>query len=117
MPAPLRRVVITGLGLLPPLGSDREAIWAALLAGKSGIRRVTQFEPNGLPCQIAGEIPDYQPEDHFPAKEARRLSRASQVAMVAARKAMTDSGLPLPLAPPERVGGRVGPAVGGGGGG
>src|SRR3990170_524876 len=113
MPDSLRRVVITGLGLLTPLGSDREAIWAALLAGKSGIRRVTQFEPDGLPCQIAGEIPDYQPEDHFPAKEARRLSRASQVAMVAARKAMTDSGLPVPLARPERVGVYFGTAIGG----
>ncbi|OGO12705.1 MAG: beta-ketoacyl-[acyl-carrier-protein] synthase II [Chloroflexi bacterium RBG_13_66_10] len=108
-----RRVVITGLGLLTPLGSDLETVWADLLAGKSGIRRVTQFSPDGLPCQIAGEIPDYKPEDHFPAKEVRRLSRASQVAMVAARKAVADSRLPLPLVKPERVGVYFGTAIGG----
>jgi 3-oxoacyl-[acyl-carrier-protein] synthase II len=113
MPAIYRRVVITGLGLLTPLGSDLETVWADLLAGKSGIRRVTQFSPDGLPCQIAGEIPDYKPEDHFPAKEVRRLSRASQVAMVAARKAVADSRLPLPLVKPERVGVYFGTAIGG----
>jgi beta-ketoacyl-acyl-carrier-protein synthase II len=107
------RVVITGIGLVTPLGSDVETVWAALLAGKSGIRRVTQFRPDGLPCQIAGEIPDYQPEDHFPAKEARRLSRASQVAMVAARKAVADSGLSIPPSDPERVGVYFGTAIGG----
>jgi beta-ketoacyl-acyl-carrier-protein synthase II len=113
MEAVPRRVVITGLGLLTPLGSDLEAVWAALLAGRSGIRRVTQFEPNGLPCQIAGEIPDYVPEDHFPAKEIRRLSRASQVAMVAARKAVADAHLSAPFSNPERVGVYFGTAIGG----
>jgi beta-ketoacyl-acyl-carrier-protein synthase II len=113
MAAVSRRVVITGLGLLTPLGSDLETVWAALLAGKSGIRRVTQFEPNGLPCQIAGEIPDYVPEEHFPAKEVRRLSRASQVAMVAARKAVADAHLSAPFGNPERVGVYFGTAIGG----
>ncbi len=108
-----RRVVITGLGLLTPLGSDLEAVWASLLAGRSGIRRITQFETNGLPCQIAGEIPDYTPEDHFPAKEVRRLSRASQVAIVAARKAVADARLPSPFGSPERVGVYFGTAIGG----
>jgi beta-ketoacyl-acyl-carrier-protein synthase II len=113
MAAVPRRVVITGLGLLTPLGSDLESVWASLLAGRSGIRRVTQFEPNGLPCQIAGEIPDYVPEDHFPAKEVRRLSRASQVAIVAARSAVANAHLTVPLANPERVGVYFGTAIGG----
>jgi 3-oxoacyl-[acyl-carrier-protein] synthase II len=67
------RVAITGLGLLTPLGSDLDSIWEALIAGKSGVRRITQFDASDLPCQIAGEIPDYQPEDYMPMKEARRL--------------------------------------------
>jgi beta-ketoacyl-acyl-carrier-protein synthase II len=108
-----RRVVVTGLGLLTPLGSDLQEVWAALLQGRSGIRRVTHFDPEGLPCQIAGEIPDYRPEDHFPAKEARRISRASQVALVAARKAVADAGLSVPFTDAERVGVYFGTAIGG----
>jgi beta-ketoacyl-acyl-carrier-protein synthase II len=95
------------------LGSELNEVWAALLAGRSGIRRVTQFVPDSLPCQIAGEIPDYRPEDHFPAKEARRIARASQVALVAARKAMADSGLATPFSDAERVGVYFGTAIGG----
>lgn len=107
------RVVITGLGLVTPLGLNLDEIWQDLLAGRSGIRRVTQFDASGLPCQIAGELPDYRHEDHFPAKEARRLSRCSQIALVAAQKAVADAGLPLPLPDPERVGVYFGTGMGG----
>ncbi|MEW6566980.1 MAG: beta-ketoacyl-ACP synthase II [Chloroflexota bacterium] len=107
------RVVITGLGLVTPLGLDLNQIWQALLGGRSGIRRVTQFDASGLPCQIAGELTEYQPEDYFPAKEARRLSRCSQIALVAAQKAATDAGLITPFPHPERVGVYFGTAMGG----
>ncbi len=108
-----RRVVVTGLGLITPLGSEVEAVWQALLAGRSGIRRITLFDPSGLRCQIAGEIPDFDPLQHFPAKEARRMARATQIALVAARKALQDSGLPTPMPQPERVGVYFGTAIGG----
>jgi beta-ketoacyl-acyl-carrier-protein synthase II len=108
-----RRVVITGLGLVTPLGQGVETVWAALLAGKSGVRRISQFRADDMPCQIAGEIPDFDPEAFVSAKEARRMSRASQVAFAAAVMAVADSRLPLPLPDPERVGVVFGTAIGG----
>ncbi len=107
------RVVITGLGLITPLGSELEQVWQRLLRGESGIRRVTQFDPAGLPCQIAGELPDFRPEDYVPAKEARRMARAAQVALAASIRAVADARLPSPLPDPERVGVYFGTAIGG----
>jgi beta-ketoacyl-acyl-carrier-protein synthase II len=108
-----RRVVITGMGVVTPLGSGLEKFWQALLAGKSGIRKITQFDASDLPCRIAGEIPDFRPEDHMPAKEARRMSRASQISLVAFQEAVDDSGLPTPFPEPERLGVSMGTAIGG----
>ncbi len=107
------RVVITGIGVVTPIGSQLDVFWQALLAGKSGVRRITQFDPSALPCQIAGEIPDFEPTDYMPMKEARRMSRASQVALATAMKAVDDAGLQLPLPDPERVGVCFGTAIGG----
>jgi 3-oxoacyl-[acyl-carrier-protein] synthase II len=108
-----KRVVITGLGVITPLGNELEVFWDALLAGKSGIRRITQFDPEGLPCQIAGEIPEFEPTDFLQAKHARRMSRASQIMFAATRIAMEDSGLAFPFPEPERVGVYFGTAIGG----
>jgi 3-oxoacyl-[acyl-carrier-protein] synthase II len=110
---PARRVAVTGLGVVTPLGSRLSEFWDHLLAGHSGIRRITQFDPTGLPCQIAGEIPDFDPTEFLPAKEARRMSRASQVALAAAHRALADSGLPTPLRDPERAAVSFGTAMGG----
>ena len=110
---PTVRVAVTGLGVITALGSHVSEFWDNLLAGRSGIRRVTQFDPAGLPCQIAGEIPDFDPTEFVAAKEARRMSRASQVALGAAHRAIADSGLPAPFANPERVGVSFGTAIGG----
>lgn len=107
------RVVITGIGWLTPLGLEVDAVWQALLAGRSGIRRITQFDPTDLPCQIAGELWDFQPEDHLPAREARRLSRCSLIALVAADRALGDAGLTIPPDERERVGVYFGTAIGG----
>ena len=112
-PSSQTRVVITGLGVITPIGSDLDTFWQALLDGKSGIRRITQFNAEDLPCQIAGEIPDFDPTDHMLAKYARRMSRSSQLAQVTAKKAMADSELPNPLPDPERVGVYFGTAIGG----
>jgi beta-ketoacyl-acyl-carrier-protein synthase II len=99
--------------MVTPLGSDKEAVWQALLEGRSGIRRITQFDASGLPCQIAGEIPDFDPTDHFSFKDARRMARVTQIAIVAARKAVQDAGLPAPLNQPQRAGVYFGTAIGG----
>jgi 3-oxoacyl-[acyl-carrier-protein] synthase II len=107
------RVAVTGVGVITPLGSAIQEFWGHLLAGHSGIRRITRFDPSDLPCQIAGEIPEFDPTEFIPAKEARRMSRASQLALGAAHRALTDSALPLPLRDPERVGVSFGTAIGG----
>jgi 3-oxoacyl-[acyl-carrier-protein] synthase II len=107
------RVAITGIGVLTPIGSDLATFWDALIRGQSGVRRITQFDASDLPCQIAGEILDYRPEDYMPLKEARRLSRASQFGLAVAQKAISDSGLKIPFVNPERVGVYFGTAIGG----
>lgn len=107
------RVVITGLGVITALSSELEDFWQSLLEGKSGVRRVTGFDPDGLPCKIAGEIPDFRPEDYMAAKHARRISRASQIALAAAQKAVNDSGLTIPFKNPEGAGVYFGTAIGG----
>ncbi len=108
-----RRVVITGLGVVTVVGSELESFWSALLSGQSGIRRITQFDPAGLPCQIAGELPNFKPSDYFSAKEARRMARSSQISLAAAVLASQDAGLEVPVPNPERVGVYIGTAVGG----
>lgn len=108
-----RRVVITGVGAVTPLGTGVEKLWQGLLAGRSGIRKIERFDASGLPCQIAGEIPDFVTTDHIPAKEARRMSRASQIALAAIQMAVENAGLEEPLANNERIGVSLGTAVGG----
>jgi len=110
---PSRRVAITGLGVITALGSHVPEFWDHLLAGHSGVRRITRFDPANLPCQIAAEIQDFDPTEFIPAKEARRMSRASQLALGAALRAAADSGLPRPFTDPERVGVSFGTAIGG----
>ena len=108
-----RRVVISGLGAITPLGSTIDGIWNNLLAGHSGIRKITQFDASGLPCQIAGEIPDFDPTDYIDKKEARRLARSAQIALAAAKTAVEDAGLPATMPEPERAAVYFGTGVGG----
>jgi 3-oxoacyl-(acyl-carrier-protein) synthase len=75
-------------------------VLASTAGGEIRIRKITQFDASDLPCRIAGEIPDFRPEDHMPAKEARRMSRASQISLVAFQEAVDDSGLPTPFPEP-----------------
>jgi 3-oxoacyl-[acyl-carrier-protein] synthase II len=108
-----RRVVITGIGLITCLGQEVETVWQALLDGKSGIRRISSFDPGDLPCRIAGEIPEFDPTDFMPAKEARRMARNSQMALGTAIMAVEDAELAPSLNDPERVGVYFGTAIGG----
>ncbi|HET7558435.1 MAG TPA: beta-ketoacyl-ACP synthase II [Limnochordia bacterium] len=91
-----RRVVITGVGLLTPLGEGTEPTWRALAAGRSGISRIERFDTAGFPVQIGGEVKGFAPEAYFSAeqkKEARRTDRYTQFAVAAARFAVSDAGL------------------------
>ncbi len=108
-----RRVVITGMGVLTPLGLSLAETWENAKAGKSGVTRITQFDASAMPTQIAGELKGFKPEAYMPAKEARRMARCSQVALAATQQALADAGLTLPLANPERVGVAVGVGMGG----
>ncbi|GAB4534523.1 MAG: beta-ketoacyl-ACP synthase II [Anaerolineales bacterium] len=107
------RVVITGMGAVTPLGASLHAFWEGLLAGRSGIRRITRFDSTDLPCQIAGEVPDFNATDYLPGKDARRLPRSAQLAFGAARQALDDSGLHLPLVDGTRGSVIFGTAMGG----
>jgi 3-oxoacyl-[acyl-carrier-protein] synthase II len=107
------RVVITGLGAVSPLGNSVDKLWEGLIQGRSGIRRITQFDASELPCQIAGEIPDFDPEDYMERKEARRIPRSAQIALASALQAMCDASLPVTMPEPERAGVIFGTSVGG----
>lgn len=108
-----KRVVITGMGVVSVLGTGLPAFWDGLVNGRSGIRRITQFDPSPYPCQIAGEVPDFVPENFMDRKEARRVPRSAQMGFAAAKLAVEDSGLPTPLPEPERSGIVFGTAIGG----
>src|SRR5260221_13022398 len=89
-----RRVVVTGIGVVTPLGSQFDSFWNALLAGQCGIRKITLFDTTGFDCQIAAEVKDFDPLPHFPsAKEVRRTDRFTQFGVSAGHLALLDSGL------------------------
>lgn len=107
------RVVVTGIGSITPLGNSVTQLWQGLLAGRSGIRRITQFDASDLPCQIAGEIPDFKPEDFVDRKVARRFPRSAQIALASAVQAVDDARLSDTMPNPERSGVIFGTAIGG----
>ncbi|MEB0201251.1 beta-ketoacyl-ACP synthase II [Cryobacterium sp. 5I3] len=86
------RVVITGLGALTPLGNTWRETWSGLTNGRSGVARITQFDPSGLPTRIAGEVKNFIASERMPFKQAKRATRASQLAIAAAREAVQDAG-------------------------
>ncbi|MCS7260337.1 MAG: beta-ketoacyl-ACP synthase II [Anaerolineae bacterium] len=108
-----KRVVITGLGAVTPLGHDVPSTWEALKAGRSGIRRITSFDPSNLATQFAGEVVDFDPLKYFDRREARRMDRVTQFAIVAADEALADSGLLNAPINKDRIGVVVSSAVGG----
>ena len=87
-----RRVVVTGLGILSPVGNTVPEAWNSVLAGKSGITRVTRFDASRLSCQIAGEVKDFDVSKYLSAKEARRMDRFIHFGMAAGLQAWKDSG-------------------------
>jgi 3-oxoacyl-[acyl-carrier-protein] synthase II len=108
-----RRVVITGLGIVSPLGIGVDENWRALLAGRSGIGRITQFDATGFPSQIAGEVKDFDPAKFMSEKEARRMDRFIQLGVVAGMEAFKDSGVQVTETNAERIGVDMGSGIGG----
>jgi 3-oxoacyl-[acyl-carrier-protein] synthase II len=107
----MRRVAVTGLGAVTPLGLDAQSSWEAAVAGRSGVGFIESFDATGFPVRIAAEVRGFEPETVVPAKEARRLERNVVLAVGAAREAWDDAGVGEP--DPSRVGIVVGSAIGG----
>lgn len=108
-----RRVVVTGMGAITPVGNDVASAWEALKAGQSGITRITQFDPSELETQFAGEVKGFEADERFGRKEARRMDRVTHFAMEACNQAIVDSGLLENGTDRNRVGVVVSSAVGG----
>lgn len=109
----MRRVVVTGVGVVSPLGTGNRKNWEALIAGVSGIGRITRFDVSDCPVQIAGEVRDFNPEDFIEKKEIKKMDLFIQYALAAAQFAMEDSGLQVTEENAERVGVLVGAGLGG----
>ena len=108
-----KRVVITGMGVLSPLGETVEEYWDALVQGRSGIGPMTLCDPTGFPCRIAGEVTSFDPASYMDGKEARRMARFSQLAVASAVRAMEHSGLNGSNMDPEEAGVLMGNGNGG----
>ncbi|HEX2222415.1 MAG TPA: beta-ketoacyl-[acyl-carrier-protein] synthase family protein [Candidatus Limnocylindria bacterium] len=108
-----RRVVVTGIGAVTPVGTGRAALWRGVMSGRSAIRRIDRFDPEPFPSRVAAQIDDFVAADHLDARRARRLDRFSQLAVAAARLAAEDARLPAPNGDAGRVGVFIGSALGG----
>ena len=109
-----KRVVVTGIGVVTPLGQGANTFWGYLLAGQCGIDSISAFDTEGFPCTIAGEVKDFDPTPAFPSpKEVRRTDRFSQFGIHAGWQALNDSGLDLAKANRDRVGAFIGSGIGG----
>jgi len=108
-----RRVVITGIGVISPIGNQIDEFWNSLIEGKSGIDLITQFDTSEYPAKIAGEVKGFDPTAFIEKKEARRLDRFTQFAIAAAKMALEDAKLTIDDSNAERVGVYIGSGIGG----
>ena len=88
-----RRVVVTGLGMLSPVGNDVESSWTNILAGKSGIAPITSFDSSAFSTQFAGEVKNFNVEQYIPKKETKKMDRFIQLGIAAGKQALVDSGI------------------------
>lgn len=112
----MRRIVVTGLGMVTPVGNDVQSSWKAILEGKSGVGPITRFDPKDFGSQIAAEVKDFDPTKYLPPKEARRFDRFVTYGVAAAIQAFTDSGLSYDesnVSEAERAGVMIGSGIGG----
>ncbi len=108
-----KRVVVTGLGIISPVGTGLEQFWTSLTGGVSGIRRITRFDATNFSTQIAGEVVDFDPAEYMDKKEARRMDRFTQFAVAASGMAIEDANLDLETADRDRIGVILGSGIGG----
>jgi 3-oxoacyl-[acyl-carrier-protein] synthase II len=108
-----RRVVVTGLGVVSPVGIGVQPAWSNLIAGKSGITRITKFDPSNFSSQVAGEVKNFDVSQYLPAKEARRMDTFIQYGLAAAIEAVKDSGIEATEENAERIGVSIGSGIGG----
>src|SRR5512134_3628453 len=108
-----RRVVVTGVGMITPVGNDTETTWEGLINGKSGIGPITQFEDKAIPCQIAGEVKGFEPETYIEPKEIKKMDRFIHLALGASQMAMDTAGLKITPETTDRIGVMVGAGMGG----
>lgn len=108
-----KRVVVTGLGAVTPIGIGKDEFWKALLAGKSGIGKITRFDASEYTTQIAGEVKDFDPANYIDKKEAKRMDRFTQFAVAASKMAFEDSGINLETEDRTRIGTMIGTGIGG----
>ena len=109
----MRRVVVTGIGMVSPLGNDAKTSWENALAGKSGVSKITQFDASAFGSQIAGEVKGFEVEKYLPAKEARRFDRFIHFGVAAGLMALEDSGLVIDDELALRAGCAIGSGIGG----
>jgi 3-oxoacyl-[acyl-carrier-protein] synthase II len=108
-----RRVVITGLGVVAPNGIGKDELWKSLKEGKSGINKITRFDASSYPCQVAGEVDNFDPLDYVDPKAAKRMDRFSQFALACAKMAIEDAGIKVGNSCLENAGVVLGSAIGG----
>lgn len=108
-----RRIVITGMGVISPVGTGLNKFWTSLINGQSGIDKITRFDTSNLPTKIAGEVKDFNPENYIEKKELKRLDRFTQFAISATKMALEDSALDLSAVDRTRVGVILGSGIGG----
>lgn len=108
-----KRVVITGMGAVTPVGIGIDAFWQSLIAGQSGIDRITRFDPSEYATQIAGEVKGFDPTQYIEKKEAKRMDRCTQFAVAAAKMAFEDAGINFEVEDRSRMGTLIGTGIGG----
>ncbi|HSE52763.1 MAG TPA: beta-ketoacyl synthase N-terminal-like domain-containing protein, partial [Gemmatimonadales bacterium] len=108
-----RRVVITGIGPVTPIGIGIQSFWTGLQGARSVVRRVTRFDPSPFRSQLAAEVDGFDPTAWMDPRRAKRLDRCSQFTLAAARLAVADAGLELAAEDPDRIGAMMGSALGG----
>jgi 3-oxoacyl-[acyl-carrier-protein] synthase II len=107
------RVVVTGMGCISPLGNNVESLWSGIAAGKSGVTRITHYDPRDFECQIAAEVKDFDPMVLFGARDYRRMDRFAQFAVAASRQALQDARLEIKDTNRDRIGVIIGSGIGG----
>ncbi len=108
-----RRVVITGIGMITPIGNNVKSTWTSLIEGVCGVGKITLFDASNFTTQIAAEVKNFNPSDHFELKEVKKLDRFTQFALVAAQEAVDASGLDFEKEDRDRIGVIVGSGIGG----